>query len=351
MSVEFNAPIVVGSREGLDDAVIAERIEAPEQLVDLGEILRDRKVTEIALMNVYAEGSGAFPGVTDPALFQNGIGGSGKILVTEAVADGVIRAAEALKGSRARLAVHSGLLTPRQQFRKFRDIQEQALAGKEQPSILDEVLAGRRGDVGGSVAKLAPNRLKAQIARFARENREELISVFAILKPGELATDKDLRALAVDVLTYRENRKLTSGNLDISTATSVHNLGRSVNLGLYHPETGDVLNMGAGLDMDTPALGVAWFEQHKLNHYRALVAQDPALQRFLKALGVTDVNDRVFQEIVNNRRTLWNGVRSVLDADGKPFFDFYDGESGHFTGKAKGDMNREEACRQAEELG
>ena len=74
---------------------------------------------------------------------------------------------------------------------------------------------------------------------------------------------------------------------DPATATSVHNLGHSVNVVLTNATGGLAENMGVGVDIVSPAQAVDYFEHNSAEDFDELVEDDRLLQVYLLQFGVS----------------------------------------------------------------
>lgn len=320
---KLNTPINYGEGEGLDD--VEPGTDTSGRMVQISE----------GGIPLYAKGSKNRPGMTAPSLYPKGLGDPKYIAVFKDVAEAARDADGVLMdhNEKDQIIVHSGFLTPGNQAKRWQVLD----ATRSKKSPWEEILAGRFADSAGSVAlPIDDDAFKTAYAEMKDDH--------ALV--AELSANGDPEALIKELIMYRANNgKLSSVKVDISTATSVHGLGRSVNAGLMDQD-GELLNMGVGIDIPSPVQNVNFFENNGPKEFEAAIAEEPLLEEFLLSMGVRNIDEMLISSIKYNRRELLSAMRQAG-------FDFYRGEQGHFTLPAKdGNMpSREHAYAQARKFG
>ncbi len=324
--VNLETPIRYGEGEGLD------RVKEGDLTSQRMEEVRFASVSPL-----YHDGS-RVRGITSPSLYPNGLGDPVKIAAFPPVNEMLDIANATVNGNpgpfRSRyISVHSGFLSPRNQFERWKILE--ATRSKKNP--WEEILAGRFADSAGSVA------VAIEDDAF-RAAYEEMKSDNALV--NELSSRGDAEALIKELIMYRANNgTLKSVKVDVMTATSVHNLGHSVNVGIYGPDE-KLVNMGIGIDIpQSPVQQVDFFENNGPKEYEAAIEAEPLLREFVESMGVSTVNEVLTHEIRDNRRELFNAMTTAG-------FGSYRGEQGHFTAPALGGMpSRAHAYAEARKFG
>jgi hypothetical protein len=257
-------------------------------------------------------------GITSPTLIGEVSAVEGTSQLVEAnINDALDRAATHIEngtGGSHKLTLYRGFVSPENQQMRWKTL----YGTRPRNSAAEEIDAGDHADSVGSVAELIKDeQYEAEL--------KKLMADSALHKELQKAFGKeDVTAEFEKLLKYRANNgQIQNVKIDISTATTVHNLGQSVNVGLANNEQMQHI-IGVGLDILSPAQQVDYFENITPEKYIALVEQNPMLETYLRSLGVTRIDHELIEKIRNNRRILHNAMK-------KQGFDFYRGETGHYT--------------------
>lgn len=293
---------------------------------------------DIPQIPLYSRGS-LTTKVTAPNLYPNGIGDPQSVATFSTLNEPLHAVNRLLKATGKALAVVSGFLSPANQLARFQVLYTQ----KNPEDPRQEILAGRYADSAGSVAEVIKDQKFYDALNTLVSDSHTMNNLKSVSDNKEPEMD-ELVALAQELITYRANMGKINLQILPHTATSVHNLGHSVNVVLTDGD-GTPLNMGVGVDIVSPVQRVDYFEQNGPNRYEAKVESDPLLQAYLRSLGITKIDERVVADIQQNRRSLFFAMQRGFKA--------YKGEQGHFT-RSRPDGNypsREYVYRQAEKLG
>ncbi len=284
-------------------------------------------------MPLYNLGSKHQPGMTAPSLYPKGLGDPTCVAIYEDVARRLNEADLQLAGRPSQIVVHSGFLSPRNQNERWKILD--ATRSKKTP--WEEILAGRFADEAGSVAQPIDDDVFKQTFAAMKDDKE-------LVKELELHGDVD--NLIQELIMYRANNGTTSSvKVDVMTARSVHNLGNRVNVGLKSGD-GELLNMGVGIDIPSPVQNANWFENNGPREYEREIDREALLREFVESMGVESVNERLINEIRDNRREAWNAMTGAG-------FLAYQNEVNHFAAPApEGGMpSRQYTYNQAKRFG
>ena len=285
--------------EGMDDA--------KEGANDSG---RMTAVDNLLQMPLYSSGSWVVK-ATAPSLYPNGLGDPANIAVFETVNERLQAAAGNLPSDR-RLAVFSGFLSPRNQYKRWQVLYNT----RSRKSPWQEIQAGRFADHAGSVARtIDDDVVEATVEQLRRDD--------GLMR--ELAENGEAEQLLGELIMYRANNGEIPGvRIDIMSAQSIHNLGHSVNVGLLNDHW-EFQNMGVGIDIpDSPVQSADYFESNGQDEYEREMKAEPLLVKYLEGIGVFRLDERLIERIKTNRRELFH---AMTDAG----FGSYLGEQGHFT--------------------
>jgi len=299
MSIE--RPIIV--REGEGDDRLKEGDDNTGSMVPV----------EAQQSRLFSRGS-AQTRVTAASLFPSGLGDPEEIVAYSHLNPALQKAEIALRDQGRNLKVVSGFLSPDNQLARWRIL----YARRNPQTPWEEIQAGRSADSTGSVACIIENDV-SQAALTAVQGDTALIEELR-RQSGEQG---DITPLLRELVQYRANATDTGVSIDPRTATSVHNLGHSVNAVLTDSQ-GEPMNMGVGIDIVSPAQKVDYFESATPADYEQLLAGDPLLAEYARRMGVTTVNETTLATIGENRRQLFWAMR-------EGGFGFYKGEQGHFS--------------------
>jgi|GEM_PF-1864979 len=260
---------------------------------------------------VYFDGTKAVDriGITDPDLFPDGLKDDKRIFVYPSVAKVLRSMDNLLRDFGMSLDVYSGFISPEVQFEKFKRLQS-----LKNPSDLDplgEMDAGKWADSagGGSMARLldvnGPE--VSQAMDICKQDIGLMRELFDMVNCG---VGKSVDSLLLELLAYRASSGRADLRVDVSTATTIHNLGRSFNVGITDTANGGGrLFMGAPLDVPGPYQRLDFYEGATPRKVEKLLEQDPFFRRYFESDGVTSVDEEVIRTARDNRRILMDLFR------------------------------------------
>lgn len=302
----------------LNEAILVQAGEGEDSLKAGNDNTGTFAEVAVPQIPLYHLGSKNASKITAPKLYPVGLGDPTKIAAFSHLNALLEQARARLLQEGKDLAVVSGFLSPGNQLARWRTL----YATQNRSTPWQEILAGRYADSAGSVAAVIPG------GNYATQHGDLMDDLLLVAELQAKADVDDVSTIVAELLQYRANAGKGNGiEIDKMTATSIHNLGHSVNVVLT--EGGEPLNMGVGVDIVSPVQAVDYFEKVTPEEYEALLTADPLLLEYLASLGVRQIDEKLIGEVRDNRRLLFQAMRGAR-------FDFYKGEQGHFSAPRDG---------------
>ena len=281
------------------------------------------EVTTVATLPVYAKGE--TEGLC--CYYPGGIGGPERVLVRAPVARGLEEADQMLKPLGRKLLVVDGFRPYTVQAALWRYLRGEIITARglkdNELTLRQEVEVGLKADDVGSYCALSEN-LETEGAITGL-----MSNMLAEIHNAATALGKDAREVATLFVTFQANLGRNALKLQ-EDAITAHGNGGAVDLWMVD-DRGKFCNLGVPYDYvpppntDISPAVINYFEMVEYEHYEAIVARDPTLNKYLAGLA-KEVTRATFEEARRERRILFHAMMSLggtyfsLDKDlGEPW--------------------------------